>query len=641
MKTINKNTCHYPAWLDNPEKWNSHFTRYSGQARVWQNKKAFTLVELIIVITILAILATIAFISFQNFTKDARDGNRITTLKNIESWLSLYNIKSNNYPDPENYIEILSWTTLLIKQWIVWKDVSQKIKLNKEVLDPKDNTNYIYSITWNGKKYQLWTYLEENKLISYIPQITKTYANIDYTKRYFYTIWNKVWILLEDETQKPILKTQTQTWINLSINTNDFKVYFSNDTQSWSTIANSTELIEKIVTNQNTTQTQVQTPTPSLTNVNWTCWMAHNTPTLTQPTENLCNDWNATSVTINTSNYTWSCAWINDWETVSCEAPRQYTVTFDWNWATSWSMTAQNIQANTSVNLTSNEFAKTWNTFAWWSTTLWWAVVYINWQSYNMTTSNITLYAKWEIPTYKQLCTWTPTNWEIYYTDASWNKIASVTNTWTPIWESWKTISNLTCNTWWGTNNGWHIVVCTSNTTWYVLQACNLWNTWTPWATTTSSAYWNVYQWWRADTTFDQWSSDWKSPADSELWWVSEVNKTTATWANSTETNRTKMQWPCPTGYHVPTNKEWVDVRTAWENGWRNWTNLSNALQLPFAPFRGWNAGSVTNLGSYGFYWSSSPVSTFAYGLYFSSSSVDPSNGNNRADGFSVRCFKN
>lgn len=39
MKTINKNTCHYPAWLDNPEKWNSNFTRYSGQARVWQTKK--------------------------------------------------------------------------------------------------------------------------------------------------------------------------------------------------------------------------------------------------------------------------------------------------------------------------------------------------------------------------------------------------------------------------------------------------------------------------------------------------------------------------------------------------------------------------------------------------------------------------
>ncbi len=52
-------------------------------------KKAFTLVELIIVITILAILATISFISFKNY---ARDGNKLTTLSNIEKWLSLYQI---------------------------------------------------------------------------------------------------------------------------------------------------------------------------------------------------------------------------------------------------------------------------------------------------------------------------------------------------------------------------------------------------------------------------------------------------------------------------------------------------------------------------------------------------------------------
>ena len=47
-------------------------------------KKAFTLVELIIVITILAILATISFISFKNYAGNARDGNKLTTLSNIE-----------------------------------------------------------------------------------------------------------------------------------------------------------------------------------------------------------------------------------------------------------------------------------------------------------------------------------------------------------------------------------------------------------------------------------------------------------------------------------------------------------------------------------------------------------------------------
>ncbi len=267
-----------------------------------RNKKAFTLVELIIVISILAILATIAFTSFQNFTKDARDWNRITTLKNIESGLTLYNIKSNKYPDPEEYVEILSWNILLIKQWIVWNDVSQKIKLNKEAKDPKDKKNYIYSITWNGKKYQLWTYLEENKLTSYIPQITKTYANVGYSKRYFYTIWHKVWILLEDETNQVITWTWTLDLTDENNETKNFKVYFSNDTQSWSITSSWTNLIEKIVEKQNTTQTQTQSPANSCNatqpiNATLTTWtptspnQAWQTTNSANPCHFVCNSW--------------------------------------------------------------------------------------------------------------------------------------------------------------------------------------------------------------------------------------------------------------------------------------------------------------------------------------------------------------
>jgi len=41
-----------------------------------KKKKAFTLVELIVVITILTILGTIAFISLQGYSRDARDSTR-------------------------------------------------------------------------------------------------------------------------------------------------------------------------------------------------------------------------------------------------------------------------------------------------------------------------------------------------------------------------------------------------------------------------------------------------------------------------------------------------------------------------------------------------------------------------------------
>ncbi len=102
----------------------------------------FTLVELIIVITILAILATIAFISFKNYSGNARDGNRIATLKNIETWIELYSLKTWTPPQPEwETIQIMwsgttaSWTLLWTK-WELWETISKQIKMNKLPFDP-------------------------------------------------------------------------------------------------------------------------------------------------------------------------------------------------------------------------------------------------------------------------------------------------------------------------------------------------------------------------------------------------------------------------------------------------------------------------------------------------------------------------
>lgn len=52
---------------------------------VKMSKKAFTLVELIVVITILAILGTIAFISLQGYSAQARDSKRITDVSSLIS----------------------------------------------------------------------------------------------------------------------------------------------------------------------------------------------------------------------------------------------------------------------------------------------------------------------------------------------------------------------------------------------------------------------------------------------------------------------------------------------------------------------------------------------------------------------------
>ncbi len=56
-------------------------------------KRAFTLVELIVVITILAILGTIAFISLNNFSASARDTKRLSDVRSLYTKFKLENAK--------------------------------------------------------------------------------------------------------------------------------------------------------------------------------------------------------------------------------------------------------------------------------------------------------------------------------------------------------------------------------------------------------------------------------------------------------------------------------------------------------------------------------------------------------------------
>ena len=75
-------------------------------------------------------------------------------------------------------------------------------------------------------------------------------------------------------------------------------------------------------------------------------------------------------------------------------------------------------------------------------------------------------------------------------------------------------------------------------------------------------------------------------------------------------------------------------------NSWsgENWTKMeeAGAIFLPAAGYR--NGTSVSSVGSYGLYWSSTPNGTnLAYYLYFYSSDVNPASNLNRYYGYSVR----
>ena len=124
-------------------------------------------------------------------------------------------------------------------------------------------------------------------------------------------------------------------------------------------------------------------------------------------------------------------------------------------------------------------------------------------------------------------------------------------------------------------------------------------------------------------------------------------------WTESTKS----MYDPCPVGYRVPDggkNGFWAtalgasdhtDIGTTWDstNSGRHWTlaDGTTAAWYPVVGCRNYDSGSLSSVGSNGFYWSAYPGpsnSVNAYSLVFSYDNVYPACSSSRSYGFSVRC---
>jgi len=115
---------------------------------------------------------------------------------------------------------------------------------------------------------------------------------------------------------------------------------------------------------------------------------------------------------------------------------------------------------------------------------------------------------------------------------------------------------------------------------------------------------------------------DWRSPQNTNLWQgVNGVNN------------------PCPSTYRLPTDAELTAERQSW--GQQNSSGaFSSPLKLPMAGYRLYSNGSLLNVGTLGYYWSSTVSGTNSRSLLFFASSNADMNDDLRAGGFTVRCIK-
>ncbi len=133
------------------------------------NKKAFTLIEMLVVISLIGILAVIALVSFGSVTKSARDTTRKSDLKQYQTALEMYGNLTGGL--------FTSRTAIQSAYSIVCSDLN--IRLEPDITcsqDPKtisDATYYDYKYISDGTngtasatKYVLWGLLE-NKTNTY------------------------------------------------------------------------------------------------------------------------------------------------------------------------------------------------------------------------------------------------------------------------------------------------------------------------------------------------------------------------------------------------------------------------------------------------------------------------------------------
>lgn len=116
------------------------------------NKKGFTLIEILIVISVIGILASIVLVNLGGFRSRGRDARRIADLRTMQNALELYYANEGNYPAGDSAA--------------LYAAVEALPGIGKLPRDPATgNPMYSYGTDANGLSYVLGATLENKNTV--------------------------------------------------------------------------------------------------------------------------------------------------------------------------------------------------------------------------------------------------------------------------------------------------------------------------------------------------------------------------------------------------------------------------------------------------------------------------------------------
>jgi len=212
------------------------------------NKKAFTLVELLVVVVIISLLSGLWFFKLSWYLEWVRDTKRVSQIKDIWQALEIF-VTTKELPLPEAKIDIINGSWTLAYQWDIWKNIFNLINYKWDWSDPKTKEYYTYEVSKDRKNFQLMINLEKQS--SFVYNFSMNTVNANENIKYFpYLYWDKLWILTwVDLNKTPIHRlSEINTVWNINIDTvvNNYIAYVERDvTIEWN--KDKLNIISKII----------------------------------------------------------------------------------------------------------------------------------------------------------------------------------------------------------------------------------------------------------------------------------------------------------------------------------------------------------------------------------------------------------